>query len=295
MRSLGPHSSTSHRLVASLALLLMLALHGPASAHEPDEVAIADLTAHLSTARSPAHALMVRAELHRAAEQWDEAAADLADARALDPAAPLLDLCEAVLEFERGRASESTLAFERYLSRVPSDGKAHAWYARALLSLGEPAAAAARYDSALVHTEHPEPGLVLARVTLADSLHGPEVALTHLERALARIGASVPLDLAAVDLEVRLGRIPAALARLERVERAGADPSLLGLQRGAILQRAGRGLDACVAWSDALDALDQRAARRPLSLSQEHLRARLRVALDQQLSASAATSRGGTR
>lgn len=295
MRSPGPRSSPSQRFVTSLVLLLMLSLHGPASAHEPDEVAIADLTAHLSAARSPAHALMMRAELHRAAEHWDEAAADLVDARALDPAAPLLDLCEAVLAFERGRASESVPAFERYLSRVPSDGRAHAWYARALQSLGESAAAAARFDSALVRLKHPEPGLVLARVALADSQQGPEAALAHLDRALARLGASASLELAAVDLEVRLGRIPDAFTRLDRVERAGADPGLLGWQRGAILQGAGRGLDACVAWSAALEALDERALRRSLSVSQEQLRVRLRDALDQQLAASAATSRGGTR
>ena len=293
MRFPGPHSSPSHRLVASLALFLLLASRGPASAHEPDEVAIADLTAHLSAARSPAHALLVRAELHRAAEHWDEAAADLADARALDPAAPMLDLCEAVLAFERGRAAESVPAFERYVARVPSDGKAHAWYARALQSLGRSVEAAAQYDSALAHMPRPEPGLVLSRAALADSLTGAAAALAEVERGLARIGPSLSLELSAVDLEARLGRTEAALARLDRLQERGGDPVTLGWQRGTLLSQAGRGLDACVAWSDALDALDRVATRHSLSASQQHQRELLRLALDHQLALSAPTGRGG--
>lgn len=293
MHAPGPHASSPHRLIASLALIFLFAVRGSALAHEPDEVAIADLTAHLSTARSPAHALLIRAELHRAAEQWDLAAADLADARALDPAAPVLDLCEAVLAFERGRASESVPAFEHYLARVPSDGKAHAWYARALQSLGRAAEAAARYDSAFAHLQHPEPGLVLARADIADSLAGTEAALAEVERGLVRIGPSVSLELSAVDLEARLGRTDAALRRLDRLQAAGGDAVTLGWQRGSLLSQAGRGLDACVAWSDALDALDRVAARRPLSVSQQHQRELMRLALDHQLAASAPTGRGG--
>lgn len=294
MRSSDSLALHSLRLLVSLAIALLFASTAPAVAHEPDEIAIADLTAHLSTARSPAHALLVRAELHRAAEQWDRAAADLADARALDSSAPLLDLCEAVLTFERGRVAESVPAFERYLARVPSDGRAHAWFARAWEALAQPARAAAQYDSALVHLKRPEPGLVLARVALADSLQGAVAALAQAERGLARIGPSVSLEMSAVDLEARLGRVEAALVRLDRIEGMGGDPATLGWRRGAILKDADRGLDACVAWSDALEALEGVAARRTLSASQQQLRALLRAALEQQLAASAPTGRGGT-
>ncbi|MEO5988532.1 MAG: tetratricopeptide repeat protein [Candidatus Eisenbacteria bacterium] len=271
-----------------------LCFAGPAQAHEPDEVAIHDLTLQLRGMRAPAHALLLRAELHRASEQWAAAESDLADAAALDPTARELDLCRAVLAFERGHAAEAVPAFVRYLARAPEDGAAHAWFARTLLTLGRAREAAAQYDSALAHTTRITPELILARVALADSLEGPAVALGHLERGLARVGASAPLELRAADLEARLGRVEAALDRLTRLAREGGDAVTLGWRRGEVLAGAGRALDACVEWSEALQVLEQRFETGAQTGSEEQMRARLRAALDLHLIASTHAIQGGT-
>lgn len=292
----GMHPSVRlPRVLTGIGLVVALLAASAATAHEPDPIMIADLTARLSEASSPAHALLVRAELHRSAGEWDAAARDLEDAAALDPRAPLLELCRAVLAFERGRAPEALPAFERYLALTPDDGIAHAWYARALRSMGRAAEAAVHYDAAFSHSRRVSLDLIFERVALADSLDGPSEALVHIERGLARVGASFPLEMAALDLEIRLHRTEAALERLGRLEQGGADPFSLGWRRGQVLRAAGRVLEADVAWTSTLEQLETRAETQPLSIPQRSLRAQLLDALRRPSAPATSVDGGSTR
>ena len=88
-----------------------------------------------------------------------------------------------------------------------------------------------------------------------------EQALRSLDEGLARLGPIVTLELEAIDLELRLNRHDAALARLDGITaRAPRKDSWLA-RRGAILERAGRPDQARAAYRAALDSLTSQSER----------------------------------
>ena len=284
--------------LAQLALLALLALSGavvPVSAHEADSVMIADITSRLSASRSPAHALVLRAEYHRASEEWDAAEHDLDDAAALDPALRELDRCRAALALDRGRPAQAREAISRYLARVPDDGVARWLEARAEWALGSAQAAAIAMDRALELQTRVTPEQIMWRATLADSLESGAAALLQLERGLVRLPDSAPLQLRAAELEVRLGRLDAALDRTRRMAQVGGDAPWLAERRGDWLFAAGQPLEAGIEWTDALQRLQARAAEHPPSLADRSRMRRLRESLDRSLAEPPRTTPRGVR
>jgi tetratricopeptide (TPR) repeat protein len=131
----------------------------------------------------------------------------------------------------------------------------------------------------------PTPEHVIARRDALLSLGRRSEALTALEAGLARIGPAVSLELAAVDLEVELGRYEAALARLDRLlGRTAVSPAWV-VRRGEVLERAGRPAEARAEYARALALIDARETRRSTTAFTD-LRRRLETAL-------ASTPRGG--
>ena len=83
-----------------------------------------------------------------------------------------------------------------------------------------------------------------------------ERALQGLEAGIKRLGPLVTLQLLAIDIEVKLHRIDAAVARVDRVAAESARKETWLVRRGEILLQAGRKAEAQAAYSRALAALD---------------------------------------
>jgi tetratricopeptide (TPR) repeat protein len=248
--------------VALLALAASLASGGrPASAHDGLAERIAALSAQIAQSPSSPSLLVKRAELYRENRQWNEALADLDRAERIDPTIAIVNLVRAHVHLERKNWQAAADAATRFISRQPDHADARVVRARAYAELGRRQAAAADFTSALA--VRPQPDLYIER---AKALEGPghdalEQALRSLDEGLARLGQIVTLELGAIDLELRLNRYDAALARLDGITARAPRKDTWLARRGAILERAGRPEDARAAYRAALDSLSSQSAR----------------------------------
>jgi tetratricopeptide (TPR) repeat protein len=170
------------------------------------------------------------------------------------------------------------IELDRVVTRRPSAYGTLFERGRAWLALGDAERAAADFGAAINGMSRPTPEHVIARRDVLLSLGRRSEALTALEAGLARIGPAVSLELAAVDLEVELGRYDAALARLDRLlGRSTVSPAWV-VRRGEVLERAGRPVEARVEYARALALIDARDTRRSATTFTD-LRRRLETAL----------------
>jgi len=284
-----PPSSASLRVVrrldrialAAVFVLIAFGSAGPARGHESDPIVLRELTRQLSASRPPSALLLRRAELRRIDHDWDGAAEDLDRAEALDPEARGLELCRGALALDRGDAAAAERSLTRELERDPRNGEASWLRARARLALGRRSDAARDMDAALARLHRVTPEHWLARAALAESLEseGPAAALALIERGLDALGPAFALESRAVGIEAGLGRTDDALARLDRMAAASARRASLLAWRGDLLAAAGRRMEACVSWSNALQELDARAAAAVLPPADAALRQRVHAAL----------------
>jgi tetratricopeptide (TPR) repeat protein len=138
-------------------------------------------------------------------------------------------------------------------------------------------------DLDLAIAAHPNPApewfLDRARLELAGGPESRERALAGLDQGIDRLGPVPALSALALELELDLGRHEAALARLDRIEPAGAGRAHWLVRRGDVLNHAGRATEAWVAWSEALELLGDLPPGRRDSPATQALASRLRLAL----------------
>jgi predicted Zn-dependent protease len=188
-------------------------------------------------------------EEHR---EWAAAAADLRRAAELAPDSPrvLLPLARVYLGADRPRDARAPL--ETVLALTPRDAEAFVLRARVGLRLGEIAAAHADYSTAIELLAEPSPGLFLERAALPVE---STLALRGLDEGLARLGPAAPLLERALALELRLGRVDAALARLDALAANAERREVYLKRRGDILAVSGRAAEARDAYLAALAAV----------------------------------------
>lgn len=87
-------------------------------------------------------------------------------------------------------------------------------------------------------------------------------AVASLEYALEIHGPSAILVLRVAELELESRRFNAALAAIDRLQRAGVAPFDIALRRGEVLERAGRSERARAEWHEARALLDRLPAAR---------------------------------
>ena len=249
-------------LTALFAIAACLAPGGRVvSAHDGLAERIAALSAQIAQSPSSPSLLVKRAELYRENRQWSEALADLDRAERIDSTIAIVNLVRAHVHLERKNWPAAADAATRFISRQPDHADARIVRGRAYAQLGRRPAAAADFTAALA--ARPQPDLYIER---AKVLQGPgrdalEQALRSLDEGLARLGPIVTLELEAIDLELRLNRHDAALARLDAITaRAPRKDSWLA-RRGVILERAGRPDEARAAYGAALDSLTSQSER----------------------------------
>ena len=250
-----------------LALALSLALVSPAAAHLGLHDQISELDALLALHPLDAEPYLKRGELRRAHGELPAALRDFERAAALDPSSAEARFWIGRTHLEAGRAGDARSALDLAIALKPDHVGALAARGRALAALGLRLESAADFTRAIqAHTppDVPDPDLYLARAAalaaageahLADALRG-------LDEGLARLGPAVSLQLAAIDLEMRLGHHDAALQRLDLAATRSPRKERWLARRGEILARAGRPDEARAAYEAALAAIGNLPPRR---------------------------------
>jgi tetratricopeptide (TPR) repeat protein len=267
--------------IAVLAVALSLAMGGQlASAHDGLAERIAALSAQIAQSPSSPSLFVKRAELYRENRQWNEALADLDHAERIDPTIATVNLVRAHVLLERKNWQAAADAATRFISRQPDHADARIVRARAYAQLGRRQDAAADFTSALAVRPQPDLYIERAKAVEGPGRDGLEQALRSLDEGLARLGALVTLELAAIDLELRLNRYDAALARLDGITARAQRKDTWLARRGAMLERAGRPDEARAAYRAALDSLSIQSERIQQTRASMTLAAGLRADLE---------------
>jgi predicted negative regulator of RcsB-dependent stress response len=106
----------------------------------------------------------------------------------------------------------------------------------------------------------------------------PAEAVRALDEGMLRVGHVSSLALAAVDLDVQLGNLDAAVGRMDRLIAQNPRNPAWFARRGDLLERAGATADARASYARALAMIEGRPAARR-SHRTANLERRLRAAL----------------
>jgi tetratricopeptide (TPR) repeat protein len=261
-----------------MAAAIVLGVPALVSAHPGlDELRrAADVAVALSPAEPQPH--LQRARVLELQREWDAALAELNAAAAYGADADAVGATRVSILLAAGRSQAALREIDRVLPHRPDAYWLVFDRGRALLALGQARPAAQDFGRAIAAMPAPQPEHVFAQRDALLSLGDRAAAVTALDAGMARIGRVASLQLAAVDLEVELGRTDDALRRLdELIEREGRNPVWIA-QRGDILRRAGRDAAARAEYERALALIEARPAMQRVKAF-EALKQRLRTAL----------------
>jgi tetratricopeptide (TPR) repeat protein len=252
-------------VMLAAAWLAALSAGTPAPAHPEIDRQIADVTARIEATPRDPWLFLRRGELHRIHQDWELAAADFRRAAEVGRDLAVVDFHLGRMQLDAGRPEAARVALDRFLSREPTHAEARTARARALVELGRPLEAAADWDAALAVPgvrALPEDYLGRARAlaTVGETHLGR--ALAGLEEGIARLGGAVTLELYAIEIEERMGRTDAALARIDRLATAASRKESWLLRRAEILERAGRADEARESYERTIAAIDAAATAR---------------------------------
>jgi len=185
---------------------------------------------------------------------------------------------------DAGRPAPALDSLDRFLRRHADDPEALAERGRALERLGRHVDAGRSYSRAIAQYRAPatpDPDLFLERARALAAAGRPEVdeAIRGLDEGIAVLGPLVSLGLYAADLEVRLGRYDAALARIDRLAKLSPRQESYLVRRGAILLAADRREEARQAYAEALADIARLPEERRAARAVQDLEAKARAGL----------------
>jgi Flp pilus assembly protein TadD len=274
-------------VVALVAGAALAAMRGAAIAHAGVEELERETRALVERRPDDPQAHLQRARVLRLAGRWDAALAALDDAAARGADRDEVAATRAAILLDAGRALAALRELDRLLTRRPDAAAILFERGRAYLALGDIDTATRDFERAIGRLPAPRPEQIFVHRDALLSLGHRAEAVAALDHGMARIGRVPALQLAAIDLEVALGRYDAALRRVDELS-AGRRPNPAWIARRAeILARAGRTADARSAYAHALSLIGDRAGAR---------RARAFDALRRQIETSLASlPEGGQR
>ena len=277
-----------HALTRSAAVL-MLILSGSALAHGDLDQRIAALTERMSKEPRNASLYLIRGDLHRLHRAWTLAKHDYDRAAALNPKLPTLEFCRARMALDCHHLSRASKSIAAFRERYPHDVEGLLLHARILAATGRGAESLKLLAEAETRGRA-RPDLFIAHATLLRTQGRPKEALRVLKQGLQRCSSALSLELAAMNLELRLGRVDDALGRLTRMEQHSQrkDPWLE--RRATILNRVGRRVEAAKACRCGLRAIDHLPSRLANSKPTQARRTRLRALLHKLLKTQKAST-----
>ncbi|MCC6849491.1 MAG: tetratricopeptide repeat protein [Deltaproteobacteria bacterium] len=249
-------------VLAAVVALVATAADPAAFGHAPPEAIEAEARAAIARHPADADAHLAAGRMQRAARAWDAALAAFARAAELgaDPSVVAVATGQVCLDAGWPRLAER--AFTRALERTPEDLAARYDRGRARMALGDPAGAARDFERAIARMREPRPEHVFAwrdaRIALGDRAG----AIRVLDAGIAHLGAVPSLQLAALDLELALGRYPDALRRLDALLATGAQSPVWVARRAEVLDRLARRDDARRERARALAMIERRRPER---------------------------------
>ena len=226
-------------------------------AHGEVSVQIRDLTKQIKREPGNAELYHKRGRLYHARGGFDLARNDYCRAEALDPALDGLAFSQARTAFASGRFGRALADLSRFLSSEPDHLGARWHRGRTLVELRRRDEAEVEFRYAFQRTEHPSPEQTLTRVGNLEALGRSRDALRVVDEALVCGGSVMTLQLAAVELELKLDESEAALSRLDHLISAAARQEVLLYRKGEILERLGMAADAARAYEEASLALER--------------------------------------
>ncbi len=245
-------------LAVTVALTAWLGVPGLARGHGGHADRVAALDAQIEAAPGDAMLWVDRAATHLDHADFEAALTDLNRAAELDSGLAEIKAFRGRVLLQMGRTSQADAALGRALALRPGDVSVLLVRARVREALLQPIAAAADYTAviALAARPGPEPYLERARVLTAAGVQHWEEALAGLEQGRKRLGSLLALELAALELELRLERVDAALRRLERATAHFVRQEHWLVRRAEILLSAGRSDEAYGSYAEALQRIE---------------------------------------
>ena len=249
-------------LVACLVGVALVASRGVASAHAGVEELERETRALVDRRPDDPQAYLQRARVLQLARQWDAALGALDAAAARGAEADEVAATRGAILLDAGRPLAALRELDRLLTRRPDASGILFERGRAYLALGDTDTAIADFERAIDLMPAPRPEQIIVQRDALLSLGRRAEAVAALDQGMRRIGRVAALQLAAIDLEVELGRSDAALRRLdELLARRNPNPAWIA-RRGEILARAGRQQEARVEYARALSLIDDRSGAR---------------------------------
>jgi tetratricopeptide (TPR) repeat protein len=209
------------RIVPALALCLAIA---PAVlAHGPVEDRVRELSRDIARDPSNIDLILKRAGLYEDLGLYAEALADFERVVRLEPSRHVALLGRAVVLLDVNQPAQALEAIDEFLAREP-DQATEAWRVRAhcLMRLQRVDDAIDSIDRAIAMADPPVPDDYLSRARWIASLGESHLddAVAGLDEGLARLGPSVSLQLAAIEIEQQRGGHDAVRLRTDEMHDA---------------------------------------------------------------------------
>jgi Flp pilus assembly protein TadD len=158
---------------------------------------------------------------------------------------------------DAGQTTNALASIQQFLDKEPSHPEALGIRARCRLKLGQVEAALADFTLAIAKSKTPEPDLFLERARAQAAAGQFANAVSGLDEGMGRIGAVVPLQLAAIEYDRQRADFTAALARLDKLLANQPVQEPWRVLRGEILAQSGQFNEARAAFKQALDGIEK--------------------------------------
>lgn len=248
---------TFARILSVAVMVLLLAEPPLARAHPGLDERIAQVNAQLAQEPQNPELLLQRAELHRQHGQFDAALGDLNAAARLKPVASVVKLAQARVFSDAGQTTNALASIQQFLAKEPSHPEALVIRARCRMKLGQVEAAIADFTLALTKSKTPEPDFLLERARAQAAAGQLANAVSGLDEGMARIGAVVPLQLAAIEYDRQRADFAAALARVGKLLANQPVKQPWQVLRGEILAQSGQLNEARAVFKQSLDGIEK--------------------------------------
>lgn len=238
-----------------------------ATAHPGFDPEIHELTEELTKDPNSVELLIRRGQVYRSYGKFSESLQDLEQAWLLDPENRTVALQRGLTLSAMGRNEDAEAALDYFLQEEVGQKRAFALAERAAIRArtGRPQLAVEDYTAVLVIQQTGE--LYLLRGKLQESLGRLEEAAVGYQEGIAKLGDSVLLKKALIEIRIAQGKLDQALVLIdEQITKTPVKIPWL-LQRAAVLNQMGQGDAARITYEQALSEADRILGKRQTALN----------------------------